>query len=123
MSHGEARLRVQMPHGGASERVQMTKLWNKKTIIAHKIMYFYRICNSTNRFLRAKTATFSRTVQVKYLHMLEWNYMLLLKSYIPSCFCNAQPPDLFWQMPHRGEGESKKMSGGMGELGIDRAIM
>ena len=63
MSRGGASLRVQI-HGGASERVQMTNLWNKKTIIAHKLMYFYRICNSSNRFLTAKTATFSRTVHV-----------------------------------------------------------
>ena len=27
-------------------------------------MYFYRICNSSNRFLTAKTATFLRTVHV-----------------------------------------------------------
>ena len=48
-------------YGGAFERVQMTNLWNKKTIIAHKLirlMYFYRICNSSNRFLTTKTATF-----------------------------------------------------------------
>ena len=61
--HGGASLRVQMPHGGASERVQMANLWNKKTIIAYKLMYFYRTCSS-NRFLTAKTATFSRTVHV-----------------------------------------------------------
>ena len=54
-----ASLRVQMPRGGASKRVQMSNLWNKKTIIAHKLMYFYRICNSSNRFLTAQTATFS----------------------------------------------------------------
>ena len=64
MPHGGACLHVQIPHGGASERVQMTNLWNKKTIIAHKLMYFYRICNSSNRFLTAKTAPFSRTVHV-----------------------------------------------------------
>ena len=64
MPHGGASLRVQMSHVGASERVQMTSLWNKKTIIAHKFMYFYRICYSSNHFLTAKTATFSRTVHV-----------------------------------------------------------
>ena len=100
MPYGGTSLRVQMPHGGASERVQMANLWNKKAIIAHKLMYFYRICNSSKRFLTGKTATFSRTVQVihfvifrsqvetiaQILHMLEWNHMLLLKSGRPSCF-------------------------------------
>ena len=53
-----------MPHGGASERVQMTNPQNKKTIIAHKEMYFHRICNSSDCFSTAKTATLSRTVHV-----------------------------------------------------------
>ena len=38
--HFRTRVTVQMPHGEASERVQMTNLRNKKTIIAHKLMYF-----------------------------------------------------------------------------------
>ena len=49
-----------MLHGGASGKVQMTDLWNKKTIIAHKLTYFYRICNSSF----AKTVTFSCTLHV-----------------------------------------------------------
>ena len=86
-----------MSHGGPSERVQMTSLWNKKTTIAHELMYFDRICNSSNRFLTAKTETCLCTVHVclfaisclqveTTVHMLEWNRMLLLKSERPSCF-------------------------------------
>ena len=65
--YGEASLCIQMPHGGASESVHMTNLWNKKTIITHKLIFFYRICNSLNLFLTAKTATFSR---ICTLHVL-----------------------------------------------------
>ena len=55
-----ASLRVQMPHGGDSVRVQMANLWNKKTIIAR----LHRICNCLNSFLTVKTGAFSRTVHV-----------------------------------------------------------
>ena len=99
MSYGGANLRVQMLRGGASERVQMTNLWNKKAIIAHKYMYFYTTCKSSDRFLTAKTATLSRIVYVLlsvisrsqvetivhiYLHMLE--SVLFLKPERLSCF-------------------------------------
>ena len=90
----------QMPQGGASlitrtnapwwgpERVLMTNLFNKKTLISHKFNVFYRICNSSNHFLTAETATFWRSVHIlffsslvhkwkqlcKYLHMCEWKH-------------------------------------------------
>ena len=95
---------LQMPHGGASERVQMTNLWNKKAIIAHKITYFCRICNSSNRYLTAKLQLFhvpctffflSSLVRkwkqlCKYLHMLElepcaafkvWKYRVVFSHF------------------------------------------
>ena len=34
--YGGTSLCIQMPHSGASERVQMTNLQNKKAIITHK---------------------------------------------------------------------------------------
>ena len=64
MPHSGASLCVQMPHGGLLKECKMTNLWNKKTIIAHKLMYFYRNCNSSNCFLTTKTATFSSTLHV-----------------------------------------------------------
>ena len=41
-AHSGASLHVQMPHAmvGLFGRVQMTNLWNKKTIFPHKLMYF-----------------------------------------------------------------------------------
>ena len=58
MPRGVVSLRKQMPRGGASEREQMTNLHNKKTVTAHKLVYFYRICNTSNRSLKGKTSTF-----------------------------------------------------------------
>ena len=43
----------------------------QERIIAHQQIYFYRICNSSNRFLTNKTATLSRAV-----------YVLLLSSFV-----------------------------------------
>ena len=103
-----------MPHGGASERVQMTNLWNKKTIIPHKLTYF----------LTAKTAPFSRPVHVllfviprsqvetivhifaragvePYATFKISNTYLLLTMPHPRAH-------LIWQMLHRAEGEVKK---------------
>ena len=125
MPHGEASLRVQMPHGGASERVQMTNLRNKKTIIAHKLMYFYRICNSSNRFLIAKTATFSRTVDVPLSVISRSQVETIVQIFAhvgvepfatfkvrkDRVIDNAPTPGwLPLQMPHREEGEAKPKS-------------
>ena len=119
-----ANLRIQMSHGRASERVQMTNLWNKKKIIAHKLMHFYRICNSSNPFLTAKTATFSYTMHIllfvishiptwkqlcKYLHVGVEPYATF-KGQKTKLFWTMHHPwaDLLWQMLHREEGEMKK---------------
>ena len=137
MPHGGASLHVQMPHGGASAKVQITNLRNRKAIIAHKLMYFYRICNSSNPYLTAKTATLSYTVHIllsvslvshhlslfKYLHVLEWNHMLLFKS-------KRRTPDPradLRQIPDCGEEEGENCPTntwgvGVPRLGIDRTI-
>ena len=120
MSHGGASLRVQMLHGGASEWVQMASWWKNKTIIAHKLTYFYS--NSSNHFLTAKIATFSRTVHVLLLviprsvaHVRVEPYATLKVWKTEFSLTMPHPrADLLWQMPHRGEGEVKKCQRGGG---------
>ena len=116
MPHGGTSLRVQMPHGGDSEGMQVTNLWNKKTIIPHKLIYFYRICNS--RSLTAKTGTFSRIMHVR-LSVISRSKV---ETIVQICAHVGVEPyatfkvraDLLWQRPHRGEEEvrnSRQMPG------------
>ena len=57
-----------MPHGGASERVQ-TRNNNRSQI---NVFFFYRICNSSNRFLQLK-------LQLFYVHCM----FFFLSSLVP----------------------------------------
>ena len=93
---------------------------------------FYRICNSSNRFLAANTGTFSCTV-----------YALLVISCLQNNICTSwsgtkcyfkvrktklfltmphPPADLLWQMPHHEEGEDKCW-GGDGRLELIKPLL
>ena len=121
MPHGGASLRVQMPHGGASERLKMTNLQNKKTIFAYKLIYFYRICTSSNHSLTAKTATFSHTMHIVLSVISRSQVETILKIFAhvgvepfatfkvskTELFLTMPHPkaDLLWRMSHCGKGE------------------
>ena len=90
--------------------------------MAHKLMYFYRICNSSNRFLTAKTETFSCIVYVLHFvvppsqvetivqifgHIGVEPYATLKVRKTVFFFLTMAHPwvDLHSEMPHHGEGE------------------
>ena len=87
-------------------------------------MYFYRICKSSNRFLTAKNATFSRTVHV-FLSVISRSQVETIvqifahvgvepyatfKVRKTELFLTMPHPrtDLLWQMPHRRKEEVEK---------------
>ena len=128
MPHGWAILCVQMPYGEASE-----------------LMYFYRICNSSNHFLTAKTATFSHTghVLLFIISCLQVETIVQIFAHVgvePYATFKVWKTKLFLTMPHHGltffgklnappcGWRSEKVTNkclvgvdGMGALGIDQA--
>ena len=94
-----------MPHSGASERASANdQPAEQETNYRSQINVFYRICNSSNQlklqFFQVR-CTFSFLLSLihkwkqlsKYLHMLEWNHMLLLSPKDRVVFHNAPALD------------------------------
>ena len=138
MPHGWASLSVKMPRGWASEKGANDQPVEQENNNRSQInVFFYRICYSSNIFLTAKNATFSRTVHV-LLSVISRSQVETISGVKPYATFKGRRTELFLTMPHpradllgkcrRGEGEVKKCptnawgGGEMSGLGSDQAL-